>query len=182
MSIRVPAWVLAALVACLGAQTAEAKNCRKGKPCGNACIAAWKTCHVGGGSGYRSSPTAVRKGKQRRKEPRAAPYVHIDIPDEPEPEFYVEPGQRWRLFNRAVVCKTKDTLAAYIRSTSNPAFGAVEFLKQSKACAWTKQSVDLRELDTVEQRYVWRVKQGKTEAWVLENHLHTQQRGRTSAR
>lgn len=26
---------------------AEAKNCRKGIPCGNTCIAAWKTCHIG---------------------------------------------------------------------------------------------------------------------------------------
>lgn len=30
---------------------AYAKNCRKGIPCGNSCIAAWKTCHMGSSNG-----------------------------------------------------------------------------------------------------------------------------------
>ena len=30
--------------------TAEAQNCKKGKPCGNTCIARSKTCHVGEGT------------------------------------------------------------------------------------------------------------------------------------
>lgn len=39
---------------------AEAKNCKKGKPCGNSCIAVSKTCHGGGSSsGSRSTTKAT---------------------------------------------------------------------------------------------------------------------------
>lgn len=38
---------------------AEAKNCKKGKPCGNSCIAVSKACHEGGSSsGSRSTAKA----------------------------------------------------------------------------------------------------------------------------
>lgn len=36
---------------------ADAKNCSKGKPCGNSCIARDKTCHTSSGSSSRPTPT-----------------------------------------------------------------------------------------------------------------------------
>lgn len=39
----------------------EAKNCKKGIPCGNSCIAAWKTCHID------STPySSAQGGRQQR--------------------------------------------------------------------------------------------------------------------
>jgi endonuclease YncB( thermonuclease family) len=51
-----------------------AKNCKKGKPCGNTCIARNKECHVGTSSNYSSpsysSPTYSSPKRSRRKRSR----------------------------------------------------------------------------------------------------------------
>lgn len=47
-----------------------AKNCKKGKPCGNTCIAWNKTCHVGTSSSTSSSSTSVAT-RTYNYEPRA---------------------------------------------------------------------------------------------------------------
>lgn len=39
--------VFIALIMVLAASIADAKNCKKGKPCGNTCIAKDKICHIG---------------------------------------------------------------------------------------------------------------------------------------
>lgn len=49
MIFRLTSIALACIFLLLATQ-AEAKNCRKGISCGNTCIAAWKTCHVGSSS------------------------------------------------------------------------------------------------------------------------------------
>lgn len=47
----------------LGPSDGEAQVCRKGIPCGNSCIAAWKTCRVGRGSAVHVSE--VKEGGLR---------------------------------------------------------------------------------------------------------------------
>ena len=47
------------LLAALLPNTAFSKVCRKGIPCGNTCIAAWKTCHVGQGTAVSASDSAI---------------------------------------------------------------------------------------------------------------------------
>lgn len=43
-----------------------AKNCKKGKPCGNSCIASWKTCRKGlGSSSVFSAPRSVPSSSSR---------------------------------------------------------------------------------------------------------------------
>ncbi|XCN72004.1 MAG: thermonuclease family protein [Candidatus Electrothrix aestuarii] len=42
----------------LVASNVHAKNCKKGKPCGNSCIARSKTCHKGSGSSSSSSSSS----------------------------------------------------------------------------------------------------------------------------
>ena len=46
-------WVLVLSLFMVG--NVYAKNCKKGKACGNTCIASWKDCHVGSGSSSNSS-------------------------------------------------------------------------------------------------------------------------------
>lgn len=49
-------FILGALITLsLFAIDAEARNCKKGKPCGNSCIAMNRTCHIG--SGTYSAPS-----------------------------------------------------------------------------------------------------------------------------
>ncbi|BBK44148.1 hypothetical protein STVA_41680 [Allostella vacuolata] len=50
--------VLAGLLLALAAPPAEAANCRKGKPCGGACIARDKVCRVGGSGAGLVRPNA----------------------------------------------------------------------------------------------------------------------------
>src|SRR6185437_1305213 len=49
--------VLAALA--LASTASAAPNCTKGVPCGNACIAKGKVCHVGQGAGGQSAGAAA---------------------------------------------------------------------------------------------------------------------------
>lgn len=58
-------WFISALLLALGCVVpipdAAAKNCKKGIPCGNSCIAANKVCRIGT-SAVRSSPPAAASG------------------------------------------------------------------------------------------------------------------------
>lgn len=61
MPMTARGWLLLALVlpALAWAPVGDGRNCTKGKPCGNTCIAANKTCRIGGGTATRS-PAAAR--------------------------------------------------------------------------------------------------------------------------
>lgn len=69
---RLLAFVLAA-VAVTAAPAEAQKNCRKGIPCGNTCIAATKTCRIGSSSPApsRTSPPAASAAQQGRQDAAA---------------------------------------------------------------------------------------------------------------
>jgi hypothetical protein len=76
--------VLAILAGALAPGVAESKNCRKGKPCGNSCIARSKTCRIGTPSQRAPSPAAYA-GERSAPPPRpsaagtAEPVVWIGL-------------------------------------------------------------------------------------------------------
>lgn len=72
------AWAIAGLVVgILPAEVEAQRNCRKGKPCGETCIAANKTCRVGGGT-TTSGGGSVTRPTPPLSLPAAAP--HADPP------------------------------------------------------------------------------------------------------
>jgi len=50
---------LLGILVMLAALPAEAKNCKKGQPCGNSCISWSKTCHIGTSSPKSSSKSTT---------------------------------------------------------------------------------------------------------------------------
>lgn len=54
--------LLLALAVALAAPQAEAKNCTRGKPCGNSCIARNETCHKGSAGGLDSGGAIMALG------------------------------------------------------------------------------------------------------------------------
>lgn len=58
---------------------AEAKNCKKGKPCGDACIPVDHECHVGSGGGsWQPTPAPTPAKKTATKKPSAAKKAAVD--------------------------------------------------------------------------------------------------------
>lgn len=60
------------LIVLLALNLAEAKNCRKGIPCGNTCISASKRCHSGSTSPRSQARTPPRQVQDAAKPPPAA--------------------------------------------------------------------------------------------------------------
>lgn len=60
------------LIILLALNLAEAKNCRKGIPCGNTCISASKRCHSGSASPRSQTRTPPRQVQDAAKPPPAA--------------------------------------------------------------------------------------------------------------
>ena len=75
------AWALSAVIVALLAfapPTEAQKRCRKGIPCGNTCIAATKTCHVGSSGATTATPrtaTAAPEPQQPDTAHAPAPWV-----------------------------------------------------------------------------------------------------------
>jgi hypothetical protein len=78
------ALAIASVVAAAPSSLEAQKVCRKGKPCGNTCIAVTRTCHVGTGSARQAAPgptgrrtVEVPDGMQYVASTRGRTYYHV---------------------------------------------------------------------------------------------------------
>ena len=91
---------------------AEARNCKKGKPCGNSCISQNDVCHKTGGASTTSGPSATTPAQS-------------SVPDVPKSDA---PASQTKTDSGAM------TGATHLRSDSAPNTAKAKNCKKGKAC------------------------------------------------